>query len=349
MRLSKMFKDVPTTNIEGLSFDSRKVKPGDMYFCLPGLTSDGHDFIDQAIEKGAIAIVHSRPIEKTAPGVVYIRVDDPLDAMNQAAKIYYSRPSEKMRMYGVTGTNGKSTVANIIRHFEEPQTPCGYIGTIAIAYGDKVLAPDLTTPDALSLQKILKDMVDAGMKACAMEVSSHGLAQKRVKAIDFDVAIFTNFTYDHLDFHGTMERYFEAKSLLFSKRVKTDGVSILNADDARYSDLCALSQARVVSYAINNAADYRAINVRIDSRELSFDLVYGSNVYPVRSNLVGEFNVYNLLAAIAAVHQSSDEQSLEQIIAKAQNIPQIAGRMELIREGQNFNVIVDFALSLIHI
>ncbi len=343
MRLSKMFKDVPTTNIEGLSFDSRKVKPGDMYFCLPGLTSDGHDFIDQAIEKGAIAIVHSRPIEKTAPGVVYIRVDDPLDAMNQAAKIYYSRPSEKMRMYGVTGTNGKSTVANIIRHFEEPQTPCGYIGTIAIAYGDKVLAPDLTTPDALSLQKILKDMVDAGMKACAMEVSSHGLAQKRVKAIDFDVAIFTNFTYDHLDFHGTMERYFEAKSLLFSKRVKTDGVSILNADDARYSDLCALSQARVVSYAINNAADYRAINVRIDSRELSFDLVYGSNVYPVRSNLVGEFNVYNLLAAIAAVHQSSDEQSLEQIIAKAQNIPQIAGRMELIREGQNFNVIVDFA------
>lgn len=338
-----MFKDVPTINIEGLSFDSRKVRPGDMYFCLPGLTSDGHDYVDQAIEKGARAIVHSKPIDTSSPGVVYICVDDTLDAMNQAAKIYYNRPSDRMRMFGVTGTNGKSTVANIIRHFEEPQTPCGYIGTIAISYGDKTLSPDLTTPDALTLQRILRDMADVGMKACAMEVSSHGLAQKRVKGIDFDVAIFTNFTYDHLDFHGTMDRYFEAKSLLFSKRVKTDGVSILNADDPKFGDLAALSSARVVSYAIDNGADYRAINVKLDSHSSSFDLVFGSKVYPVQTNLVGEFNIYNLLAAIAAVHQSDDTQSLEEIIAKAKTIPQVAGRMEQINEGQNFNVIVDFA------
>ena len=343
MRLSKMFKDVPTINISGLCFDSRKVKPGDMYFCLPGLTSDGHDYIDQAIAAGAIAIVHTRPIECSAPGVVYIRVDDAQDAMNAAAKIFYNRPCEKMRMFGITGTNGKSTSANIIRHFEQPETPCGYIGTIAIAYGDKTYAPDLTTPDALMLQRILRDMVDAGMKACAMEVSSHGLAQKRVVGIDYDVAVFTNFTYDHLDFHGTMERYFEAKSLLFSKRVKTDGVSILNADDEKYADLVSLSLARTVSYAIHNAADYRAINIVGNGKTTTFELVYGSQIYPVTTNLVGEFNVYNLLASIAAVHESGDGQTLEEIVAKAANIPQVPGRMERIDEGQNFHVIVDFA------
>lgn len=338
-----MFKDTPTINIEGLSFDTRTIKKGDMYFCLPGLSSDGHDYIDQAIEKGAIAIVHSKPVVPSAAGVVYIRVDDTLDAMNQAARIFYNRPSDDLRMYGVTGTNGKSTVTNIIRHLSQPQTPCGYIGTIAISYGDKTLVPDLTTPDAITLQRLLRDMVDAGMKACAMEVSSHGLAQKRVKGIDFDVAVFTNFTYDHLDFHGTMERYFEAKSLLFSRRVKSEGVSILNADDPKCADLAALSAARVKTYGINSPADYRAINVVLTSTSTSFDLVYGSKTYPVVSNLVGDFNVANLLAAIAAVHESSDPQSLEEILTKTANIPQIAGRMEQIKEGQNFNVIVDFA------
>ena len=342
MRLSKMFKNTPTINIQGLSFDSRKVKPGDMYFCLPGLAFDGHDFIDQAIEKGAIAIVHSKPIEQPKGGAVYIKVDDTVDALNQAARIFYCRPAEQMLMFGVTGTNGKSTVTNIIRHFEQPETPCGYIGTIAIAYGKNTLAPDLTTPDTVFLQKTLHDMVDAGMKACTMEVSSHGLAQKRVDGIDFDCAIFTNFTYDHLDFHGTMENYFEAKSRLFKERLKADGVAILNADDAKFEELKGLSNGRIVTYSVKNEADYRAINTKFDQNSISFDLVYGTQKYPVVTNLVGEFNLYNLLAAIAAVHESTD-QSLEEIIAKARIIPQVAGRMEQIHEGQNFNVVVDFA------
>ncbi len=343
MRLSKMFMNVPTINIQGLTFDSRKVKPGDMYFCLPGLTFDGHQFIDQAIDKGAIAIVHSKEIEHPKSGAIYIRVDDTVDALNQAAKIFYNRPAENMIMFGITGTNGKSTIANIIRHFENPEIPCGYIGTIAIAYGSTVLAPDLTTPDALFLEKTLRDMVNAGMKACAMEVSSHGLAQKRVNGIDFDVAVFTNFTYDHLDFHGTMENYFEAKSRLFSQRVKPDGVCVLNADDPKFEELKALCQARVITYGVKNEADYRAINIKLDRSSIAFDLVYGTKTYPVKTNLVGEFNLYNLLGAIAAVHESPKGEDLEKIIAKAVAIPQVAGRMEQIKEGQNFNVIVDFA------
>ena len=177
----------------GLCFDSRKVQKGDLYFCLPGMTYDGHDFIAQAVEKGAIGIVHSKEIENKLEGAVYIRVEDVVLAMNQCARIFYAKPSDKMTMYGITGTNGKSTCANIIKYIRELKEPCGYIGTIAIEYGKVRLAPDLTTPDALFLQKKLSDMVRAGMKSCALEVSSHGLAQHRVDAIRFDVAIFTNF------------------------------------------------------------------------------------------------------------------------------------------------------------
>lgn len=341
MRLSRLFKNAPTINITGLSFDSRKVQPGNIYFCLPGMTFDGHDFINQAIEKGAKCIVHSKKLEYMPEGAVYIRVNDVTDAMNQCAKIFYSRPAEKMLMYGITGTNGKSTIANIIRSIRNTVEPCGYIGTISIEYGNIKLAPDLTTPDALFLQEKLSDMVRTGMKACALEVSSHGLAQHRVDAIDFDVAIFTNFTYDHLDFHGTLDNYFEAKSILFKNRVKANGVSILNIDDEKYEELKELSNARVVSYGIDKECDYRAINVEINSKESKFDLVHDGKIYHVHTNLVATYNIYNLLATIAALHETN--MSLEDIIVQCKNLPQVDGRLEQIDLGQPFNVVVDFA------
>lgn len=178
-----------------------------------------------------------------------------------------------------------------------------------------------------------------------MEVSSHGLAQKRVDGIDYDVAVFSNFTYDHLDFHGTMENYFEAKSKLFKERLKSDGAAVLNADDPKFEELKALCNTKnIVSYGIKNPANYRAINVQLGKNGMSFDLVLGPDqVKHVESNLVGEFNLYNLLAAIAAVNESSSPVTLDEILEKAKEIPQVAGRMEQIDEGQNFNVIVDFA------
>ncbi|EOS61051.1 UDP-N-acetylmuramyl-tripeptide synthetase [Firmicutes bacterium M10-2] len=341
MRLSKLFKNAPTVNVTGLSFDSRKIKEGNVYFCLPGLTYDGHDFIDSAIENGAICIVHSRNIENKHDGVIYIRVHDVNEAMNQCARIFYGKPSDKMTMYGITGTNGKSTIANLIRSMLDPIEPCGYIGTIAIEYGDVKLMPDLTTPDALFLQSKLSDMVNAGMKACALEVSSHGLAQGRVNGINFDVAIFSNFTYDHLDFHGTLENYFDAKSILFKDRVKSDGVCILNCDDPKFSDLAGLCKARVITYGIDNEADYRATYIEMTSEASHFDLVYEGQTYSVMTNLVATYNIYNLLAAIAALHETGVE--LEKIIEACKEIPQVQGRLEQIKEGQDFNVIVDFA------
>lgn len=338
-----MFKDVPTTNITGLSFDSRKVKPGNIYFCLPGMTHDGHEYIPQAIEKGAICIVHSKELdkEKLQDGVIYIRVEDVTETMNQCAKLFYSKPAEKLLMYGVTGTNGKSTISNVIRNIRNRKEPCGYIGTISIEYGNIRLQPNLTTPDAIFLQEKLADMVRCGMKACALEVSSHGLAQRRVDAIDFDVAIFTNFTYDHLDYHGTMESYFEAKSLLFKNLVKPDGVSILNVDDDKFDGLNRLSQARVVTYGINKNCDYRAIDIEILPNETRFNLVYKQKLYPVKTNMVATYNVYNLLAAIAALHETNMD--LDIIIAACENLDQVDGRLEQINLGQNFHVIVDFA------
>ena len=341
MRLSKLFKNAPTINITGLSFDSRKVVSGNIYFCLPGLTFDGHDFIDSAIKNGAVCIVHSKEIMNKIPGAVYIRVEDVNAAMNQVARIFYAKPSDKMTMYGVTGTNGKSTISNIIRDILNHEKPCGYIGTIAIEYGNVKLQPDLTTPDCLFLQDKLADMVRCGMKACALEVSSHGLAQHRVDGISFDCAIFTNLTYDHLDFHGTMENYLEAKSLLFKNLVKEDGVSILNKDDDKYEILKDASRAKVISYAINNEADYRAINIKMTSSSTDFDLVYGGEIYKIKTNLVGNFNVYNLLASIAALHETGTD--LDTIIKYCKNIRQVEGRMEKVECGQKFNVIVDFA------
>ena len=341
MRLSKLFKNAPTVNITGLSFDSRTVRPGNIYFCLPGLTNDGHDFIDSAIKNGAVCIVHSKELLNMASGAVYIRVEDVNDAMNKVARIFYAKPSDKLKMYGVTGTNGKSTITNIIRDMINDKTPCGYIGTIAIKYGDIELQPNLTTPDAIFLQSKLADMVRVGMKACALEVSSHGLAQHRVDGISFDCAIFTNLTYDHLDFHGTMENYFEAKSLLFKNLVKENGVSILNRDDEKYEALKDCSKARVVSYGINKEADYRAINIKMSSQGTQFDLVYSGHMYPIKTNLVGNFNVYNLLAAVSALNETGYD--LDKIIEKCSHIAQVEGRMERIDCGQPYNVIVDFA------
>ena len=341
MRLSKLFKNAPTTNVTGLSFDSRKVKPGDVYFCLPGLTYDGHDFIDDALDKGATCIVYSRDLKEKRPGAIYVRVQDVNAAMNQCARLFYQKPSDKMRMFGITGTNGKSSVANIIRAIMNLQEPTGYIGTIGIDYGDQHLMPDLTTPDALLLQRTLNDMVTAGMKDCALEVSSHGLAQGRVDGINFDAAVFTNFTYDHLDFHGTMENYFDAKSRLFKDRVKADGVCILNMDDPRFKDLERLSKARVISYGINSEADYRAIDSQMTSTSSHFNLVHQGRLYPVMTNLVARYNIYNLLAAIAALHETG--MPLDRILPACEDLPQIKGRLEQIDAGQDFHVIVDFA------
>lgn len=340
MKLSQMFDNAPDIEIKGLCIDSRKVKPQDMYFCMEGMVHDGHEFIEEVIEKGAICIVHAKPIAHTKKGVAYIRVDNVNQTLNILASKFYGYPSKKMKVFGVTGTNGKSTITSIIQDVYNHFEPCGYIGTIAISYGDVVLPPSLTTPDAIVVHKTLRDMQKAGMKAVAMEVSSHGLELGRVQSVDFDIAAFSNLTYDHLDFHGTIENYFEAKKKLFTN-LKPEGVAVLNIDDAYFDRLKDACQARVVTYGIEHDADYRGDDIRIGTDGSIFTLYHEDQSYEVRTNLVALYNIYNLLAAIACLAESG--LVLEEFLPFLSSLAQIDGRMERIDEGQLFNVIVDFA------
>ncbi len=340
MKLSQLFENAPNIEIFDLCFDSRKAKENDMYFCMEGMVHDGHDFVEDVIQKGVKCIIHSKDIKYMHKGVVYIQVENVNRTLNVVASKFYGYPSQQLKVFGVTGTNGKSTVTNIIQNVYSKFFPCGYIGTIAIRYGDVKLAPNLTTPDPILLHKTMREMVDYGMKAVALEVSSHGLELGRVQSIDFDIAVFTNLTYDHLDFHGTIEKYFEAKKKLF-QLLKKDGIAVLNVDDPYYDQLKQVTNARVVTYGIQNDADYYANHVNIGVHGSTFELHHLGKVYEVSTNLVALYNIYNLLAAIATMCESGI--AIEDILPHLQSIDQIEGRMERIDEGQTFNVIVDFA------
>lgn len=340
MKLSNIFQKAPHIEIKELTTDSRIKTKNGMFFCLDGLSTNGHRFIPQAIKNGAVCIVHSETLDAYEEGVAYVKVENVNKTLSQVVNIFYGAPSRKMKMYGVTGTNGKSTVTNIICDLYNHFSNCGYIGTIAIRYNNVDLPPDLTTPNPIYLNDTLAKMYDAKVKAVALEVSSHGLDLGRVDGIDFDVAVFTNFTYDHLDFHGTMENYFDAKKKLFTG-MKKDGVSILNIDDPYADKLKKVCHTKVVTYGVEKEADYRADNIQLYTNHSTFTLIHQNVSYEVDTNLVAMYNIYNLLAAIASLVETGF--TIEELLPYLGSIKQIDGRMESIDEGQPFHVIVDFA------
>ena len=340
VKLSQLFENAPDIEIKNLMSDSRTKRPNSIFFCVKGMMFDGHKFIDQAIANGAKAIVHSEDPEEINPDVVYIKVKDVLEVYNKVADAFFGHPSHSMVMYGVTGTNGKSSIANMIFSLLNNFEPTGYIGTISIQYGSVKLPPTLTTPNIDDLHGFLRDMCDAGMKACALEVSSIGIEQGRVDAIDFDCAIFTNLTHDHLDYHGNMDNYFNAKKKFFYS-VKEYAFVITNVDDPKGMEIVADTPGQVRTYGIDNDAYYQAINLQLHADKTVFTLLVNGKEYRVTTNLVARFNIYNLLAAIAALHSTGV--SIEDLLPHIAHIRQIEGRMERIKEGQPFNVIVDFA------
>jgi len=320
--------------------DSRLNNSQSLFFCLKGLIHDGHLFVQQAIENGAVAVVYSDSLPEFMENIEYIQVEDVLECLNDVSNIFFDYPSHHLTLFGVTGTNGKSTIAKTIKEIYSAYKPTGYTGTISIEYGQKKEKPDYTTPETVALLQLLNRMRTEKMEAVALEISSQGLDQSRVDALEFDVAIFTNLTHDHLDYHGNLENYYLAKKHLFDL-LKENGCSIINIDDPYGARLYKDTKTRKYSYSILQSADYQAVEIEYSSTLTKFTLVHQNNRYPTQTNFVSQFNLSNLLAVIATCHQGGME--LLDILKSIDHIPQVDGRMLVIQEGQNFNCIVDYA------
>ncbi|MBQ9987988.1 MAG: UDP-N-acetylmuramoyl-L-alanyl-D-glutamate--2,6-diaminopimelate ligase [Erysipelotrichales bacterium] len=342
--LHQLIEGAPSIQIEHLSQDSRDITPNTIFFCVKGLRFDGHAYINDVVSKGAVCIVHSDDLEEKLENVVYVQVDDVVGMMNEVASKYYDEVSKKMDVIGVTGTNGKSTTSylchQLVNHLHKS---CGYMGTICIEYnGEKYPCP-YTTPETVFLHNTLHQMYEAGVRALSMEVSSQGLEWRRCDSIDFDVAIYTNLSHDHLDVHGTMDKYLSAKKRLF-ENLKKEATAIINIDDSYYQEIVDICPCKVRTYSLyQEEADYLAKDITMSISCTSFTLVHDHKEYAIKTNLLAMFNVSNLVAAIAAVHSLG--YPLEEIVKYVSDFEQVGGRMDKIDEGQPFNVIVDYAHS----
>ncbi|CAM3571577.1 UDP-N-acetylmuramoyl-L-alanyl-D-glutamate--2, 6-diaminopimelate ligase [Erysipelothrix urinaevulpis] len=340
MKLNQLIDNESSRDIQSIMLDSREKQANSIFFCLEGLSHDAHGFVQQAIENGAVAIVHRHDDIYRDDAVVYHQVNDVMSTLHDVSNRFYDYPSQKLTMIGITGTNGKSTVMKTVRNILlRFGVNAGYIGTISVEYGDKVLAPSLTTPDIVELNAYLKDMVDSGVSDVCLEVSSQGLALRRVEGIEFDSASFTNLSHDHLDYHKTMEDYFAAKEILFDS-LKKDAPFYINQDDPYGKRLLNKHAQRSVTYGLQGDADYRAKDIELYSDKTEFILVHKGIEYPVVTNFVAMFNVYNCLNVIAILHGQG--YALESIIAQLVDIEHVDGRLTRIEEGQDFDVYVDF-------
>ena len=334
----------------GVTADSRQVTPGSIFVAMPGGTFDGHDFIPQALERGAIAVVGERPGATTA--IPYLVVPNARQALAWLAAHQHGFPARQLTMVGVTGTDGKTTTTNLINKiFAAAGLRTGMISTVNAVLGGRTIETGLhvTTPDAPAVQNYLAEMVSAGLTHCVLEATSHGLAQHRVSACDLDVAVVTNVTHEHLDYHGGYPAYRAAKRMLFeslstaARKPNQPKVSVLNADDRSYSDLRRVPADRYISYGLSKPAKLKATNIRLGREGASFDLVTGGEVCPIETSLVGRFNVSNILAAVGAalaLHPSLEIKAVQEGVAALAGIP---GRMERIEGEQPFLLVVDFA------
>lgn len=342
MNIKSLFNVEQDFEVTGIATDNRQVKPGDLFVCIKGYTVDGHRFAKFAEEAGAVAIVCEHEIEDVT--ILQIVVDDTAVELPRLAHLMFDKPTEKLKLFGLTGTNGKTTTAYILEHLLGGfEGHVGYIGTNGIRYANHYIEPKNTTPEPLSLQRIFNDMVEEGVEQVAIEVSSHALELHRVDYCQFKVALFTNLTPEHLDFHPTMEEYFEAKFKLFNM-LTSDGYGIVNIDDEYGQQLVQRLEGNgtnYYSYAVESEADFRATDVEMTTSGTTFKLICPEGIYEVKTPLLGTFNVYNALGAMASAY--SAQMPIEQIISLIATLSPVDGRMEIINEGQDFTVIVDYA------
>ncbi len=356
MQLPSLLSRLPARAIGGpadveitsVCYDSRQAKPGALFVALHGEHVDGHDFVGQAVERGAVGVVVEHEVGSVPGHVAYVEVASTRAALPVIAGVFYHQPSLKLRMCGVTGTNGKTTTTYLLKHIcERAMLRCGLIGTVRYEIGEEILPSAHTTPQSLDLQALLGRMRDAGCKAAVMEVSSHALAQDRVGGVEFDAAVFTNLTQDHLDFHKNIQDYFDAKARLFTdilpQQTKKRGAAVVNVDDRYGAELITRlpKNLRLITYGVGNRADFRASNFKTEAAGTSYQLDAQDRSFLVRVPLIGRFNVYNSLAALAA--SSAMGVQLRAAVLALATAPAVPGRVQLVPAKRNFQVYVDYA------
>jgi UDP-N-acetylmuramoyl-L-alanyl-D-glutamate--2,6-diaminopimelate ligase len=332
MTVRDLLGDGPAVEIDGLAYDNRAVEPGTLFFCVPGFTRDGHDFASDAVARGAAALVVARPVDA---GVPEVQVTDVRAAMATAAARFYGDPTASLSVVGVTGTNGKTTTAFLVRALlEAAGRRCGLLGTVTSVVAGEERPTVRTTPEAIDLQRTFREMLDGGDRACAMEISSHALELRRAEGVRVEVAVFTNLTQDHLDFHPTMEDYFLAKRRLFASELTR--ARVVNVDDP-YGRRLAEEFPDAITFGISEPASYRAVDVRTGFAGTDCRFETPDGAVDVHVPLPGRFNVANALGAWAAVRSLGVE------VAALPDAARVPGRFEPVDEGQPFAVLVDYA------
>ena len=345
MKLKDVLRDIeglewhadPDTEITGVSCDSRKTKPGDLFVAVCGFASDGHRFIPNAAEKGAVCVLCEKAPETEIP---FVRMENTRRGLALSSANFLGRPADELKIVGVTGTSGKTTTTNLIREIIEKTTGemCGLIGTNVNVIGGEVREASRTTPESIEVQTMLREMADAGCRYAVMEVSSHALALDRVCGITFDAAVFTNLSLDHLDFHKTMDAYAEAKSLLF----RTARRGAVNLDDAYAGVMLENAACPMMTFsAERNDADLVAKDIRLSPEGVRFAAMSGEELEPVKLGIPGKFSVYNALAALAAAKML--DLPLDRAAQALAGCGGVKGRAEIVPTGRDFTVVIDYA------
>lgn len=353
MKLKELLKALKGYKIQGsedaevfdIQYDSRKVGKGSLFVAIKGEKADGNLFAEQVVESGAVAVVTDSSGLGVWSSATTIYVPNAREAMARISAAFYGRPAAKLKLVGITGTNGKTTTSFLVESvLREAGLNPGVVGTINYRYPGKALPAPNTTPESLDLQRLLNDMVESGVKSAVMEVSSHALSQERVGGCLFDVAVFTNLTQDHLDYHITMERYFEAKARLFTDFIDEGKTAVINMDDPKGVDISKRALGRVIGYGIKGRGietDIYPKDIKLGVQGIEGTLATPSGEIKIKSSLIGEFNLYNILAAAGAgVGLGLPVEVIERGITALKKVP---GRLERVDAGQLFTILVDYA------
>lgn len=355
-RVSQITESIRVSELRGsgdpeisrLVYDSRDAGPGALFFALKGIHTDGHSFIPAAIESGTPAIVHSDPLPRYEPGIIYIRVENTRQAMSPAAAAFYDHPSREMKIIGVTGTDGKSTTVSFIHQLLTGSgKKAGFLSTVSFNLGETTEKNHLrqSTPEATEIQRLLREMVKRGCSHAVVESTSHGLSPQnnRLGDVEFDIGVLTNISHEHLEFHKTLERYMDDKANLFRMLPPESGFAVINGDDPRKEVFLNASRAPAGLYSLKDrSAAFFAGDITRKEDTQSFTLYTGSRDYPLQLNQPGLFNIENLLAALMAVSALPGE-TLEEYLTAVPDLKPVKGRMVPVDRGQPFRVLVDYA------